>query len=230
MSTYVLYRGPSMIDGQPIVALVSGLEQPSANRKTGPMVQTFILRDDMSPYDAIATGADVSICGACPHRGVLGKERSCYVNIMRHGPAAAYRALPGAKPLPKNALRNRAVRLGAYGDPAAVPFDITRDAVKHAALVTGYTHQWRTCNQFYQTLLQASVDSPREREEANAKGWSTFRIKHAEDGRMPGETTCPASDEAGHVMQCITCGLCSGTKRSLDVVINVHGSGKRHFK
>jgi hypothetical protein len=69
---YVIYRGPSRIDGAPIVAIATGFRDPTANRKTGPMIQTWILREDVPPLEAVATGADRSICGECPHRGGFG--------------------------------------------------------------------------------------------------------------------------------------------------------------
>jgi hypothetical protein len=45
----VLYRGPSLLDGSPIVAIAT---IGSTNVKTGPMVQTWILRADMNPLEA----------------------------------------------------------------------------------------------------------------------------------------------------------------------------------
>jgi hypothetical protein len=35
----ILYRGPSLLDGAPIVAIVTGLASTSANAKTGAMLQ-----------------------------------------------------------------------------------------------------------------------------------------------------------------------------------------------
>ena len=68
----IIYRGPSLLDGAPIVAIVIGLATDSANVKTGAMLQSYILRDDMHPLDAIASGADYSICGDCSARGTAG--------------------------------------------------------------------------------------------------------------------------------------------------------------
>lgn len=66
----VIYEGPSLITGKPIVAIAIGFQDGSENRKTGPMIQTFILCADMPPQEAIDTGADDAICGECPARGV----------------------------------------------------------------------------------------------------------------------------------------------------------------
>ena len=66
MENGIIYRGPSLLDGSPIVAIAT---YSARNRKTGAMVQTYIIRDDMDPVTASRTGADAAICGACPLRG-----------------------------------------------------------------------------------------------------------------------------------------------------------------
>ena len=70
----ILFDGPSMIDGEPIVVIATGFKRSSANPKTGDMLQTWILRRDVAPFAAIHNGADASICGDCPLRGII--ERS----------------------------------------------------------------------------------------------------------------------------------------------------------
>ena len=67
----VVYQGPSQIDGAPIVVIMTGLNGKSRNAKTGDLVATWILRADKKPTDAVQSGADSSICGACPHRGQI---------------------------------------------------------------------------------------------------------------------------------------------------------------
>ena len=59
----IFYDGPSMLDGSPIFAALVGLDSPSANTATGSMAQVYIMRSDITPVSAIATGADASICG-----------------------------------------------------------------------------------------------------------------------------------------------------------------------
>ena len=85
----VIYNGPSVIDGSPIVVVLTGIRGSSSNPKTGRMVQSWILREDMHPVEALKTGADASICGQCPHRPDADGRRSCYVNPM--GPASVWR-------------------------------------------------------------------------------------------------------------------------------------------
>jgi hypothetical protein len=59
----VLYRGPSLYTGGPIVVIATGLGgSRSSNRKTGEMVQTYILADvGEEPQAAIKSGADASV-------------------------------------------------------------------------------------------------------------------------------------------------------------------------
>ncbi len=73
---FVLYDGPSLIDGAPILAIVTGTSKASVsgNVKTGPMLQTWILRKDVSPQAAVDQGLDGSICGDCMHRGTVAEK------------------------------------------------------------------------------------------------------------------------------------------------------------
>ncbi len=208
----ILYRGPSLLDGAPIVVVATGLAGSSANVKTGAMVQTWILSDDgKDPIQAIKSGNDASVCGDCPHRG-----SSCYVNPAQ-APLSVYRAVQ-REIYPTFNLADhlrlfmgRNVRLGSYGDPAAVPFVVWRIITRFAAGRTGYTHQWRNCDQRLQALVMASCDTPEQRRQASAAGWRTFRIRiDGSDPLMPGEFVCPASAEAGKRLTCEQCLACSG--------------------
>jgi hypothetical protein len=209
----ILYRGPSLLDGTPIVCVAVGLARKSKNAKTGPAIQTYILADNgEDPIQAVKSGGDASVCGRCPHRG-----GSCYVNVVQ-APLAIYRAVqagtyPAYKPKKHARLfAGRYVRLGSYGDPAAVPLGVWEEVCGLAGHWTGYTHQWRTCDRGYARFCMASVETPRQREEALAKGYRTFRVRLPEQGIEPGEFICPASEEAGRRLTCDECKACSGAK------------------
>jgi hypothetical protein len=231
----VIYDGPSEIDGARIVAIA--LTDVATNRKTGNMVQTYILRPDLDPVSAVHQGLDGSICGTCPHRGDgTGKARSCYITLI-HGPSVVYRTFRaggysdlGSSPLPVLASlgQGRQVRLGTYGDPAAVPTRVWAALISQAAGWTGYTHMWRTRSQLAASVM-ASVDSPAEYATANANGWRTFRVRTADQPLLPGEIACPASAEAGKRAQCATCGLCKGTARpAKNIAIIAHGNSGQY--
>jgi hypothetical protein len=234
----VLYEGPSKLDGAPIVVIATGLKAASKNAKTGAMVQTYIIRSDVDPVNAVRQGADASICGDCQHRGDgTGKGRSCYVTLI-HGPSAVYRAFkrgiyPKATAFEAAALfAGKMVRLGTYGDPAAAPFALWKTALLHAKGWTGYTHQWRDVAARWSELVMASADSVADMEAAHALGYRTFRVTAEPFQNVKGkESTCPASDEKGNVTSCITCKACMGTagKAKASITIAAHGSGRKHF-
>lgn len=229
----ILWEGPSAIDGRPIVAIVTGLASSSANTKTGDMLQTFILRADVSPIAAVRSGEDFSICGTCPHRGPF-ETRSCYVTVA-HAPLAVWKAYQRgsyAKAAGCDELRHlgagRFVRLGTYGDPAAVPARVWRALVAGAAGHTGYTHQWQYASgRQLKDLCMASVETPAEAKLAQAYGWRTFRV--APPGTVKGErgeALCPASEQAGRKLTCQQCGACGGMDgRKASIWIPAHGAG-----
>jgi hypothetical protein len=234
----IIYRGPSLLDGSPIIVIVSGIEKGSDNGKTGAMLQTFILRDDMSPIDAVRTGSDSAICGSCAHRGdaASDRKRSCYVTVM-HAPhntwktagRGRYREVTSTADI--SAIgRGRKVRLGSYGDPAAVPLYVWEALLLDSLRGhTAYCHQW--LNPAFASLAKlamASVDRPSEYAQAKAAGWRTFRVKAPEQPKFENEIVCPASEEAGKRTTCENCGLCSGlsTKTRKDIVINSHGTSR----
>jgi hypothetical protein len=241
MSGVVLYEGPSAIDGAPIVVIATGLgKRRSRNAKTGDMVATWIMRADIPPGEAVATGADSSVCGDCAHRGriVDGRNvgRSCYVTIW-HAPRRIWETYtrgryPRVSAFEAAALfAGRMVRLGSYGDPLAAPYAMWRLATSRAAGWTGYTHQWRTADPRFAALCMASADTPEEGEEARAAGWRTFRVRVAGQAVAPREFICPASAEAGKRTDCATCKACMGTagRAKASPVIVAHGAVAKHY-
>ena len=237
MPGFVFYDGPSLIDGAPIIG-IAVLE--SSNVKTGNMVQTYILRADMAPLVAIASGDDASICGDCAHRGdkQTKRARTCYVDVAKSVQSVFAAWIRGAYPqvAPSDGARivaNRVVRIGSYGDPAAIPARHWRVLIRRAAGHTGYTHQWR---QWFarglRSIVMASADSAQDRDMARAMGWRTFRVRTADEPLAAREIVCPASPEGGDRRQCITCQACDGAPRGAaqaSVAIIVHGAMARHF-
>ena len=236
MAGFIFYRGLSPIDGAPIVAIAT---LKSKNSKTGDMIQTWILREDVSPLDAIASGADASICGNCVHRGRNGKSRTCYVDVGK-APQGVWKAfhrgqyidLSGDPDTIAMLIAQRIVRMGAYGDPAMVPVRQWRMLLAAAAGRTGYTHAWRRMwAQALRPYVMASVDSVAEQDIARAMGWRTFRVRTENEPLQSNEFVCPASPEGGLRKQCITCKACDGADRpgKSSAAIIVHGAMARHF-
>lgn len=224
----VFYRGPSLLTGEPIVAVATGFAYRTGNTKTGAMLQTWILRADRRPMDAARANVDDAVCGSCPLRGDAGYGRRCYVPLWL-GPLNVYKQLDAYEAAPwsrvRELLRGRHVRLGAYGDPAALPFEVWRVVLETAAGWTGYTHQWATCDPRFQAIAMASVDSPSEQEEARARGWRTYRVRTRTQAPLLDEVVCPASAEGDHRATCETCELCRGlATRGRHVTIIAHGN------
>jgi hypothetical protein len=217
----VIYNGPSMLDGKPIVVIITGF-QGTINSKTGPMLQTWIMRADIDPGYTVQNGLDGSICGDCPQRRSTGG--ACYV-VVEQGPLRIWRAWKAGRyqdwtgSFPHNQLEGWAVRIGSYGDPAAVPVSVWR-RVREQKITgwTGYTHQWRHAVQL-RTFLMASVDSEAEAQEAQEAGWRTFRVRNAGEPILLTEVDCPSERTT-----CEHCGLCRGRSRvAKSVTIPAHG-------
>ena len=228
---FVFYDGPSLIDGSPILGI---LTFKSANSKTGNEAQTWIIRKDERPTVANKKGLDRAVCGDCPHRGINGKKRVCYVRLF-HAPLGVWKChttgkgyLPYDMGLAKLKRNNQTLRLGSYGDPTAIPFEAWKPLLDATNGNTGYTHQWRNCDQAWSDYIMASCDSRFDYVEATIKGWRTFRVKKQGEEPMTGEMVCLAES---HDMKCEDCKLCCGNKiKAKNMVITVHGAGKSNFK
>ena len=234
----ILYQGPSLIDSAPIVVIANRIVSDSDNVKTGAMVQTFIIRQDMRPLDAARLGYDFSICGHCPHRP--SNAGSCYVNIGRSVEAVYGAFVRGryARPhvdfdtgiLPE-LFADSIFRLGSYGDPAAAPFRVWQHATALVRARNGYTHQWRDFPQVA-ALCMASGDREAQAPEARSSGCRTFRVRAATAPIMAGaEVVCPASEEAGKKVTCADCRACGGTsaKARASITIIAHGTTAKRF-
>lgn len=227
----ILYEGPSMIDGAPIVLIANRIVNPSTNVKTGAIVQTFIIRSDMRPLEALKLGLDSSVCGDCLARPA--NEGFCYVQVGRSVESVfgAYQRGRYARPgidydpaIVPDVFAGRDLRMGTYGDPAAAPFAIWEAAASKTAKRYGYSHQWRTRPEF-KALCMASCDTAQDYLEAKAAGWRTFRMRKATDEKASREVACPASKESGFKTTCAACAACGGlsSKAKADIVIIAHG-------
>ena len=119
----------------------------------------------------------------------------------------------------------RSIRLGSYGDPAAVPFEAWESLVANARMVTGYTHQIGHAN-FDSRLLRhcmVSSDTANATLAHNRHGRRTFRVKAPGDPLLAKEVLCPATTMDHY--QCIRCGICNGAhKQGRSVAVDAHGA------
>ncbi len=270
--TFVVYEGPSAFDGVPIIGVLTGVGvSKSHNDKTGQMAQLYILIKNVPPKQAQDLGLDGSVCSDCMLRPKLARE----IDIAKHGhtklksseksPRCYVKTFEGAlvtwkanhdKPadLPNAvaALRKAGIplRLGAYGDPAALPSYVVKELVQAASgHYTGYTHAWKRPQfQYLKSYCMASCNDLDDYNRAKSMGWRTFRVlprSESGGGILPlrellvndkatgrRELQCPATNEAGRseAKHCSSCNWCGGTmgrdgkSHVFDVAIRAHDS------
>jgi len=251
-NTFLLWAGPSAIDGAPIGLFVSGLANRSRNRKTGAMIQTYIMRLDVDPVQAIKLGLDGSICGTgknrCPHMlqertnaaGKVKLMRTCYVNVGQ-GPLTIYRAWErGNVPMPDVhtvqraiAATGRPLRMGAYGDPAAIPQHVWESILPYAKGRTGYTHQWNNkIGWWLKGTVMASCDSPDDHHRAVNVGWGTFTVLPHDNYKqlfksLTRTTSCVSDPQFKGRMELIPCERCLKCDGTRNVAIRAHGPSEK---
>lgn len=241
----IVWQGPSQIgyhtrdndgnvtgwieSGTPLIVLAV---LSSSNKKTGDMAQLHILRADMAPSEAARQGADGAICGDCTHR----LQKTCYVVKFFEDQLWHDWQAGKCEPFRLRAFKFKAIRFGAYGDPAAVPMPLWNQ-LADAALPggwTGYTHQWQTAAPEYATLCMASVETDAEQAAAEALGYRVYRVYGEGEPKPAGTARCPwSADRPGGPVeiQCRDCLKCSGTGagRRGHVSIQVHGQTGHRF-
>lgn len=238
---FVVYEGPSVLDNSPII----GILVPSTNDKTEGGWQLWIMRSDVHPMDAIRSGEDYSVCGNCPLRRTLVEatldnllkqdeySRGCYVIPPPIGKIwKGYHEGRYTRDLAKlsSLAEGEFLRYGAYGDPAAIPFEVLFGLRQYGWRKTaGYTHQisHENFDPRLVSLLMVSCDSLQDRAKAKALGARTFRIDWLAQGLQAGEIWCPSD-----VTSCRRCGLCNGQEsQAKDIVITQHGnSANKHTR
>jgi len=183
----IIYNGKSLLDNKtPIIAVAVNGNKSAPNSKTGDMLQTYILTKDIDPRLANKTGQDFGICGNCPHRGTptddpkksVAMDRNCYVRIDQ-GPLVVYKSFhKGNYPIATDQEivemgSNRPVRLGTYGDPAAVPRNVWDLLISESTGHTGYSHQSKIKDS-YSDICMHSVEDKKQAIAAWKDGKRTF--------------------------------------------------------
>lgn len=219
----LIWRGLSPFTKEKICAVISGINRPSKNKKTGEMVQLSILPEKDLKFDK-----NKSVCGGCPLAA-----NGCYVNIGQ--PVfAKFKTISKLKKQTMSTvlktLKGKKIRFCDYGDPTCLPIDFVKKLVKVSAGWTGYSHFFSTKkNQPYSKYLMASVESKELKEKANALGWKTFRIVKSVDDLLPDEIMCPATpfykEKTGKDINCFQCQLCRGNSSPTPKNITIIGHG-----
>lgn len=119
-NSYIAWEGDSLIDGSPIALILTGFVFPTSNRKTGRLIQSWILQQKFVPTSAAKNGLDQGICGSCPLK--LSQTGSCYVNLLPvnniyHKYQAGTYEKFSANEIEVLKRYRYPVRIGSYGDP-----------------------------------------------------------------------------------------------------------------
>ena len=188
-NTYIIYDGPSLIDGGPIVSILTlSTNNKKLVEKKKPFAQLWFLRKDVDPITASRLGLDESICGNCHLKGQAdknkksgwAKNRPCYV-ILYMAPLNLFNNISNYEKISINEackkIAGLKLRLGAYGDSGCIDQSIIDKLVKASKSHLGYTHQWNhkkaSTNPAH---TMASVETLDQKTAANKKGFRTFRV------------------------------------------------------
>jgi len=231
MAGFILYEGDSLLTGEPIVVIATmGGNNPKTDNDFKSMVQTWIMLRDTPPHEAVKSGDDAGVCGNCIQRPSVGG--ACYVKTFQ-APLSIWRAYKRGNynnVINLENLRGAELRLGSYGDPSAVPFDIWRNLIDKVQprLMTGYTHQMshKAFDKRMAEVCMISADTPKVALKAHAQGFRTFRMTTDTEQLLPNEIICP-NDTDG--VKCIDCGLCDGAGDKPNIAILAHGALAKRY-
>lgn len=219
---------PSAIMPDRKIVLIAKLNDH--NSKTGRMIQLSFCDTSINQ---LKIDGDVPNGQGCS-RSQCGAFDACYVRNFHFHIMRIQQALQSYidGTIPKmtfksflNLVRkcNSPVRFGEFGDPCSISFDIVSKIAKASRIGhSGYTHQWKTADQRFSTILMASVENEKDYQLAKSMGWKSFGINLP---AVKGERiNCPADKQA---YKCETCLLCHGNKAKVSIVIESHGHGKK---
>jgi hypothetical protein len=221
-NTYLIHKG--VTNGQNYFVAASGFARKSANRKTGDMIQIWIVLENVNPVAAVQSGLDAAtICQGCP----FASGNGCYVNVGQ-APLAIYKANERGLPVlqPKDyakAFAGRKVRFGAYGNPTLIPLSIVKSIAKASDGWTGYFHNWRGMakarRDAYNQFFMASTETASSLELARSLQLRVFHVSPVQ----PADTVECLADSRG--LTCAQCQLCQGwNKPAKSIWINPHGA------
>ena len=224
----VIWEGKSPYDGAEIMILAVCVETPSTNRKTGWMIQIYILVKNVPPVEAVRLELDASVCGNSVMR--WNKGGGCYVTPLWMTPMWK-KGLEAPRITPTELARlankyNTPIRQGAYGDPAFVPMYVWEELENAVSNKKGasYTHQWESVSPEYAKFSMASVENLKQKADAQALGFRTYRMVDDVSEIQKDERLCLNSSRG---IQCRDCGECGGNRskashRQKNIVIVRH--------
>jgi hypothetical protein len=223
-NSYIVWEGDSLIDGSPIVLILTGFANPTSNRKTGRQLQSWIIQQNHLPTYAAKHNFDRGVCGSC--RLKLTETGSCYVNLLTVNNIYCSYITGNYHQFSDKELAvlqhyRYPIRIGSYGDPTAIPFDVWKPLILASGKHTGYTHRHKNCDLRWQKYLMASVENETQARQAQSQGWRTFRIIAPDAPLSKNEILCRHTEDDRN--QCETCLLCDGASSKPNIADKVHG-------
>ena len=190
------------------------------------LLQSWIIQQNLVPTEAAKKGLEKGICGTCPLK--LSQTGACFVNLLpvnniyRKYFAGSYSKF-SANEIEVIKRYRYPIRIGSYGDPTAVPFDVWKPIISASGGHTGYTHRWdnNECDSRWKKYLMASVQSESEACIAQNLGWRTFRIIAPDAPLSENEILCRHTKD--NATQCEACMLCDGKSNKPNIADRVHG-------
>ena len=220
---FLIYEGTKNGEKYAVIATLK-----TSNRKTGNMIQLWIILSDYSPVDGVKSGLDAStICTGCK----FASGNGCYVNVGQ-APNSIWKAYKANK-YPKldpflydNVFNGRKVRFGAYGNPSLIPLSIIKMITESCEGWTGYFHDWSKMSKeralAYGKYFMASTETKDSVRRAKEKKLRFFHVSPTQ----PKDTIECLSDSRG--LSCDQCQLCKGNRiGAKSIWINPHGSKKK---
>ena len=193
--------------------------------------QLWVLPADRHPMDAIKDDGAAAVCGDCPIKTACYVGKQVVSQVWKHSRSNPVTPL---HELWRDGTEAWLLRLGAWGDPAAIPFSLVEDLSIHAKESgirrrTGYTHQWRTADERFRALVMASVEGTAMSPQAWDLGYRTFAaVPDTGEVDTDGHFECPATSMRANRLTCERCGLCNGTESGAKSVwIRLHNNPGR---
>ena len=220
---FIIHEGSKNGEKYAVIATLK-----TSNRKTGNMIQLWIILSDHSPVDGVKSGLDaLTICTGCK----FASGNGCYVNVGQ-APLQIWKSYKANK-YPKldpflydNVFNGRKVRFGAYGNPSLIPLSIIKMITEVCDGWTGYFHDWQQMSkqkaQAYGQYFMASTETNDSVRRAKEKNLRFFHVSP----EQPKDTIECLSDSRG--LSCDLCQLCKGNRiGAKSIWINPHGSKKK---
>ena len=233
----ILYEGPSIFDGSPIVQIATGLRKPTLNRKVRNAIQVWTIPSTEHPLDAIRRDSAYAVCRDCAISDL------CYVNRATLGviygayQRGAYPKVPVHR-IPELLPPFMVWRLGAYGNPSAVPYPkVMGKLAKLGVQWLSYEHAWSHVTQSHRAVSMASCETLDQAIGAASRGWRSYTVVPLGETKKAIKVlkragvkaiACPYDASNPATITCDVCRLCDGKHGPDDkrpsIVAEVHES------